>query len=102
MIRRFLLLGVSLSLPIFAAEPSRAELEQALLRAAKFFREEVSYQGTYLWQYSADLSKREGEGKATKTQGWIQPPGTPSIGMAYLSAWDATTNRYFLEAARET
>lgn len=84
------------------AEPYRAEVEAGLLRSAKFFRERVSQQGTYLWQYSADLAEREGEGKATTTQGWIQPPGTPSVGMAYLDAWEATRNRYFLEAARET
>ena len=102
MILRFLILALALCLPAIAGEPTRAEVEMALLRAAKFFREEVSTQGTYLWQYSADLSKREGEGKATKTQGWTQPPGTPSIGMAYLQAWHATTNKYFLEAARET
>ena len=100
---RSLCFGLSLSIVVAsAAEPGRVDIEQALLRAAKFFREEVASQGTYLWQYSADLSKREGEGKAAKTQGWVQPPGTPSIGMAYLNAWEATTNRYFLEAARET
>src|SRR5688572_15529385 len=102
MILRLLILVPVFCLPGIAAEPTRAEVDQALLRAAKFFREEVSTQGTYLWQYSADLSKREGEGKATKTQGWVQPPGTPGIGMAYLEAWHATTNKYFLEAARET
>jgi hypothetical protein len=90
------------TLAVGAAEPSRGEVEQSLLRAAKFFREEVSIQGTYLWQYSADLSKREGEARAAKAQGWVQPPGTPSIGLAYLRAWQTTTNRYFLEAARET
>ena len=104
MVLRALLLGMlCLScLQIVAAEPPRAEVEQALLRATKFFREQVAVQGTYLWQYSVDLAKREGEAKASRTQGWVQPPGTPSIGMAYLQAWHATTNRYFLEAARET
>ena len=99
---RALLAASSLCLSASADDPTPAEIEQALLRAAKFFREEVGVQGTYLWQYSADLSKREGEGKASKTQGWVQPPGTPSVGMAYLEAWEATTNRYFLDAARET
>ncbi len=105
---RSLIFGLLFSLPACAAtpapaaEPTRAEVEQALLRAARFFRTEVAYQGTYLWQFSVDLTKREGEAKATKTQGWIQPPGTPAIGIAYLDAWRATANEYFLEAARET
>jgi hypothetical protein len=74
----------------------------ALRKAVEFFRAEVAVNGTYLWQYSADLSKREGEGKATKTQGWIQPPGTPSVGIALLEAFHATGDPYYLEAARET
>ncbi len=82
--------------------PTREEALKALERGARFFRTEVSVQGTYLWQYSDDLAKREGEGKATATQGWVQPPGTPSVGLAFLSAWQATSNNYYLDAARET
>src|SRR5687768_13435751 len=85
-----------------AASPAREEVLQALRRAVEFFRSEVSVHGTYLWQYSEDLQTREGEVKATATQGWVQPPGTPSVGAAFLSAWQATSNWYFLEAARET
>jgi hypothetical protein len=62
----------------------------------------VAVEGTYLWQYSEDLSQREGEGKATATQGWVQPPGTPTVGLAFLAAWRATSNAYYLEAAKET
>ena len=80
----------------------RPKAEKALERGVHFFRKEVAVQGTYLWQYSQDLSTREGETKATPTQGWIQPPGTPAVGMAFLSAWEATSNRHFLEAAQET
>lgn len=85
----------------FAAIPAVAEAEQALVRAAHFFRSKVAVQGTYLWQYSEDLSKREGEGKAAPMQGWVQPPGTPAVGLAMLSAWKATGRAEFLEAARE-
>jgi hypothetical protein len=88
-----------------AAEPDvtlRSDAARALERGVKFFSREVAVHGTYLWQYSDDLSKREGEGKATNTQGWVQPPGTPAVGMAFLMAWHATSNRLFLDAARET
>lgn len=84
-----------------AADLSK-EAAGALRRGVEFFRTEVAVQGTYLWQYSEDLSKREGEGKATVTQGWIQPPGTPSVGLALLAAFESTRDKFFLEAARET
>ncbi|MDA2927101.1 polysaccharide lyase [Acidobacteria bacterium AH-259-G07] len=59
-------------------------------------------QGGYLWRYSEDLARREGERKATATMAWVQPPGTPSVGMVYLSAYEATGDAYYVEAARET
>ena len=80
----------------------QAGARSALRKAVEFFRSEVAVNGTYLWQYSEDLSKREGEGKATYTQGWLQPPGTPSVGLAFLEALKATGDSYYLEAARET
>ncbi len=90
--------------PVQAAETDglSESAKQALRKGAEFFRTEVAVHGTYLWQYSKDLSRREGEGKATPTQGWVQPPGTPSVGMAYLSAYTATKDKYYLEAAQET
>src|SRR5688572_5544737 len=80
----------------------REEARSALRKGVEFFRGEVAVNGTYLWQYSEDLSKREGEGKATKTQGWVQPPGTPSVGLAFLAAFESTGDNYYLEAVRET
>jgi len=85
-----------------ADETLRAQALVALQRGADFFRKEVAVEGTYLWQYSEDLAHREGEEKATATQAWVQPPGTPSVGQAFLTAWRATSNAWFLEAARET
>jgi len=49
----------------------------AMHKAVGFFREEVSAEGGYLWRYSADLARREGEGKAHASTVWVQPPGTP-------------------------
>src|SRR5687768_2218820 len=87
-------------LAIFASVAVAQEAE--LRKGVEFFRTRVAVQGTYLWQYSEDLAKREGEGKATATQGWVQPPGTPAVGLALLAAFDATKDSYYLEAARET
>ena len=80
----------------------RTQALESLRRGVGFFRTHVSVEGTYLWQYSEDLSAREGETKATATQAWVQPPGTPAVGQALLSAWTATSNRFYLDAARET
>jgi Pectic acid lyase len=80
----------------------REQASAALRKAVEFFRKNVATEGGYLWRYSADLSKREGEGKATATQIWVQPPGTPAVGLAYLAAYHATGDTYYLDAARET
>ncbi len=75
---------------------------EALRRAVDFFRQQVSIEGGYLWSYSSDLSLREGEGRASKTTAWVQPPGTPSVGEALLAAYRNTGDRYYLDSARET
>ncbi len=74
---------------------------KTMRRATDFFRTQVSTEGGYLWRYSEDLSLREGEGKATNTMVWVQPPGTPSVGMVYLTAYEATGDLYYLDAARD-
>lgn len=79
--------------------PSLEEAEAALRNAAAFFHDEVATEGGYLWRYSHDLSLREGEGTARPTQIWVQPPGTPAIGEAYLAAFRATKDQRFLEYA---
>lgn len=70
--------------------PTDSEVRSALQQAVHFFRQEVATEGGYLWRYSADLSKREGEGKAGPTTVWVQPPGTPAVGMAMLRAYELT------------
>jgi PelA/Pel-15E family pectate lyase len=74
----------------------------ALQRAVRFFRQEVAVNGGYLWRYSHDLAKRQGELEASKTTAWVQPPGTPSVGEAFLEAYGVTGDAYFLDAAQET
>jgi hypothetical protein len=77
------------------------EAKSALSKAVHFFRTEVAVNGSYVWTYSEDLKKRRGEGEATETQGWVQPPGTPSVGMAFLRAYEATGDKTYLDAAVE-
>jgi PelA/Pel-15E family pectate lyase len=94
------LLTILLAPPAFgASQPQRQEIERALERAVRYFASDVATHGGYLWTYSPDLTERAGEGKATPTQIWVQPPGTPSVGMALLDAYRATGGRLCLDAA---
>jgi hypothetical protein len=38
----------------------------------------------------------------TPSQGWVQPPGTPAVGLALMQAYAATGDREFLDGAAET
>jgi PelA/Pel-15E family pectate lyase len=76
------------------------QARDALARATRFMRS-ISAEGGYLWRYSLDLKERAGETKATATQVWIQPPGTPSMGEVFLRAHAATKDTLFLDAARD-
>ena len=90
-------------LPLAIATSQAADLAAAALagmkRATEFFTREVACHGGYLGRYSEDLKQREGEGKATETQVWVQPPGTPAVGLALVRAYEATGERQFLAAA---
>jgi len=78
----------------------RGEVEAGLKRASVFFRDQVSTEGGYLWKYSEDLTLREGENVADDRTVWVQPPGTPSVGLAFLRAWRATGDACHLAAAK--
>jgi hypothetical protein len=94
-----------------AADPILAELissdlRQAAIRAmrkaADFYRGEVASYNGYVYYYSLDLQQRWGEGKAAPYTLFVQPPGTPTVGKAYLKAYAATGDGFHLDAARET
>jgi hypothetical protein len=72
----------------------------ALRKAVDFYVRQVAVHGGYVYRYSADLKKREGEGKTGPDTVWVQPPGTPAVGMAYVDAFEATGEAYLLDAAR--
>ena len=76
-----------------------AEARAALDRACEAMRA-IATEGGFLWRYSADLRVRRGEGPATATQVWVQAPGTPAVGEAFLEAWQVTGDPVQLEAAR--
>jgi len=90
---------------IAPAQEADAKLrEQALAsmrKATEYYRSKVAVHGGYVYFYSPDLKYRHGEGPATATQIWVQPPGTPTVGLAYLAAYKATGDKFYLDAARE-
>lgn len=90
------------ALGIAAGAPTsnlRIEALSGLKKAVRFYTEKVSAHGGYTYYYSADLKQAWGEGAATKDQVWTEPPGTPSVGIAFLQAYDATEDQEYLVAA---
>ena len=85
-----------------AQHPEKVDLKAAdvLARATAGMRG-IATEGGYLWRYSEDLEQRWGEVQATATQIWVQPPGTPSMGMAFLRAYRATKDPRHLAAAAQ-
>ncbi len=100
-----LAIAIGLLLPLSSRAqqpPTRDEAVAALKKAVTFFRDKVSAEGGYVWHYSEDFSLREGEEKTTATQAWLQPPGTPAVGEAYLAAYERTKEQFLLDAAVHT
>jgi PelA/Pel-15E family pectate lyase len=98
-------LTICLTLPASATaeEPiAREDVKAALKRATSFFRNTLAVHGGYVYHVTADLNERWGEGPASAEQIWVQPPSTPTVGMAYLKAYRATLDSEYLDAARET
>ncbi len=100
---RSLRLTLIVAVLIGSIPAARAELSDEALTAAKrataFLTEKVSTEGGYLWAYSADLKHREGEGVVKTETVWVQPPGTPTLGTAFVRLYNATAERQFLDAA---
>jgi hypothetical protein len=98
------LCALTLSLPVIGlAQSAETDVEAAMVKVAAFFRDELSVEGSYVWKYNAsNLAERGAEGKTTPSQGWTEPPGTPAVGLAYLAAFKATGQQFFLDASLET
>ena len=87
--------------PLEADGTLRRQATAAMRKAATYYRNDVASHGGYVYHYSLDLKTRWGEGEATRDQIWVQPPGTPTVGMAFLQAFQATNDRFYLDAAQE-
>ena len=88
------------SLP--AQSPSPDAVIAAIVKGVAFFHEQAAVHGGYVYRTSRDGSLREAEGIPGPDTIWIQPPGTPAVGEAFLDAWLATKDPACLAAARDT
>lgn len=77
-----------------------AEAKACLAKATAYYAEKVATRGGYVYYYSPDLSERWGEGRATVDQVWVQAPGTPTVGGAFLTAYEVTGDGAHLKAAQ--
>ena len=85
---------------VCSAEPGEKDVFAAMKKASRFMMDEVSMKGGFVWKYSADLTERWGEVPARKTQIWVQPPGTVSIGELFLNAYRITGDTEYLDDAK--
>lgn len=91
-----------LAAPCFALDEALVEeAHQALRQATQYLTEEAAIHGGYAGSYLADLSDQWGEGHISATMNWVQPPGSPSTGFAFLGAYQATGDELFLDAASQ-
>jgi len=107
---RRLVLGISAALIAAAASRGVAQSDDralgdqaqtALRKAVEFYRTKVATEGAYHFAYAEDLSYGRSEMSDGPTRIEVQRDGTPIVGMAYLEAYEATRDAYYLEAARD-
>lgn len=79
----------------------RERARTAMRRAAEFYRSKVATEGGYHFAYAEDLSYGRSEMSEGPTRVEIQRDGTPIVGMAYLEAYAATRDTFYLDAARD-
>ncbi|HEX5008624.1 MAG TPA: pectate lyase, partial [Hyphomonadaceae bacterium] len=82
-----------------ARKPQGSVALGAMKRATSFMTDTVAYRGGYVWAYLPDFSRSWGEMEARRTMLWVQPPGTATMGHAFLDAWHATGDEQFWRAA---
>jgi hypothetical protein len=103
LVTRMLLLAIpAAALAAQADDAALRERAQAALRkAVEFYRTKVATEGGYHFAYAEDLSYGRSEMSEGPTRVEVQRDGTPLVGMAYLDAYEATADSYYLEAARD-
>ena len=98
---RGLVFAASIAVALFSGAANAQDARAALTKGCRFYHS-LARHGGYVWRYSKDLKLSEGEGETDAHTVWVQPPGTPTVGHAFLDAWQVTGDQQFLTMARET
>jgi hypothetical protein len=81
--------------------PSSQDVASAMKKATLFMRSQASFAGGYAWSWPTDFSTAKGEDRDSPSLVMIQPPGTPSVGLAMLEAYRVTGDKLYLQGAKE-
>lgn len=84
-----------------AADSLPQQAKAAITKAGAYYCEHVAVHGGYVYHTTLDLKTRWGEGLASLDQIWVQPPGTPTVGMAFVDAYAVTGDQAHLKAATD-
>lgn len=99
------ILFLSFIIPTFSqSSPEIIQLENqvkmSLEKGIAFFYS-INIEGGYVYHYTLDLKEKWGEGKTDDRTVEVQPPGTPSVGISFLRAYECEKNPLFLRAAED-
>lgn len=78
------------------------EAKSALKKACRFYATKISVEGGYPYFAAGDGSTHWGENERLQNAAIVQPPGTPSVGMALLAAYKATGDKEYLDWALQS
>ena len=102
--RACLLISVLIALiaaNVMGEDSLKKEAYIAFQKSVRFYHDTVAIEGGYVFRYAEDLRLREGEGVTGLSTVWIQPPGTPAVGLAFLEAYERTGDAAALAAAKD-
>lgn len=98
--KTILAFGLLSSSVLAAALPDPAEVTAAMKKATAFYTGKLAVHGGYASSWTKDLSMAYVEGKEGKEIISMQPPGTTTVGLTLVHAYEATRDTQFLQAAR--
>jgi len=87
--------------PVIEPYPDVESVEKAVKKAASFARTSLSLAGGYATRWSRDLKEYRTSDTASPTVISIEDPGTPSIGLVMLRAYEVTGGKLYFQAAQE-
>ena len=91
---------VSTFAPAEETPPSRETVLSVMREATDFMFDTLANRGGFVWFYTMDLEPY-GELKARPSMIWVEPPGTPSVGLVLLESYAATKDNYYLDRATQ-